>query len=90
MLRDNLGYKSFYSAPAWQWILRNQISDPSQACCRLKTMYLSSKTFKHVPFLLLLSSQMIDIIIQFGNSTLPKRCPEPSEKIISEEDDSLS
>lgn len=53
-------------------------------------MYLSSKTFKHVPFLLLLSSQMIDIIIQFGNSTLPKRCPEPSEKIISEKDDSLS
>lgn len=53
-------------------------------------MYLSSKTFKYVPFLLLLSSQMIDIIIQFGNSTLPKRCPEPSEKIISEEDDSLS
>lgn len=52
-------------------------------------MYLSSKTFKHVPFLLF-SSQMMDIIIQFGKSTLPKHCPEPSEKIISEEDDSLS
>lgn len=90
------GAGASYSVPTWQQIPRTQISAPTQTCCGIKTcvfvfQILQSCISTDLYFFHYCPLKWWSILsFNAGNSTLPKRCPELSEKIISEKDNSLS